>query len=92
MPTSMPSQEYLTPDIFSAYIRECKVRLVAVLEKDYESAIAGSRLRFVNRNKKPEKIFRKKQRSGGQRDAIAEAQVDGRIVSQSVDIEIGDAY
>lgn len=72
--------------MFFADISECKVRLLTLLEKEYEGAVIRCRVRAVDRVEEPLNIFRTKEGSRAKFSTISMLDVDATVTLQIVDI------
>ncbi|KAM7289623.1 uncharacterized protein ISCGN_029752 [Ixodes scapularis] len=80
-------EENVSPGLFTEDIRNCKERLLAIMEKDYEGAMIRSRVLSVEKDEVPGKIFKTKERQRAQFNKISQLQVGPETVSEQAAIE-----
>lgn len=80
-------EESLSPGVFTQDIRECKGRILELLEKEYRGAMVRSRALFLERDEEPSKIFKTKERQHASRNRISTLRVGETDVSGQEEIE-----
>ncbi|KAM7296237.1 uncharacterized protein ISCGN_021417 [Ixodes scapularis] len=81
------AEENRTPGVFTQDIRECKGRILELLEKEYGGAIIRSRKLFLEKDEEPQKIFKTKERLHATRNRIKKLQVGENELTQQNEIE-----
>lgn len=80
-------EESRTPGVFTSDIRECKSRLLSIMEGEYRGAMVRCRLHALDTEEKPVKIFKTKERNHIRRNKITSLQVGEQVFSEQDDIE-----
>lgn len=81
------AEENKTPGVFREDIRDCKERLLHLMESEYKGAMIRCRLRAQEREEDPCKIFKTIERTRAQRSRIDALSVDDKVLTEQEDIE-----
>ncbi|KAM7313774.1 hypothetical protein ISCGN_003567 [Ixodes scapularis] len=80
-------EENKTPGVFTDDIRECKGRILELLEQEYKGAMIRSRTLTLERDEEPRKIFKTRERQHAGRNRIVKLHVGRDVVTRQEDIE-----
>lgn len=81
------SEESKAPGLFAADIKECKARLLEILDTEYRGAMVRSRLRTLGRAEDPTKLFKTRERERASRNQINELMSGESTISEAAEIE-----
>ncbi|KAM7306341.1 hypothetical protein ISCGN_010064 [Ixodes scapularis] len=81
------AEENKTPGVFTDDIRACKAQLLGLMESEYRGAMVRSRLRALEKEEDPCKIFKTKERMRAQHNRIDSLQVGDQVLTEQKDIE-----